>query len=66
MDFAKTENYWPIFKNNEQVTALKEYQIKFYTDKKEAVNYLASYLRNLRINSKVLFNNCRQFNNCFI
>ena len=40
MNFAKAENYWPTFKSNEQATALKEYQIKLYKDKKEAVNYL--------------------------
>ena len=40
MNFAKAENYWPTFRSNEQATALKEYQIKLYKDKKEAVNYL--------------------------
>ena len=54
MEFAKLENYWHTFKNNEQATALKEYQIKFYKDKKEALNYLESYFLNSRINSKVL------------
>ena len=44
MDFAKAKNHWPTFKNNEQATALKEHL---------AVNYLESYLRNSRINSKV-------------
>ena len=34
MDFAKAENHSPTFKNNEQATALKEYQIKFYKYKK--------------------------------
>ena len=56
MDFAKAENHWPTFKNNEQVTVLKQYQVKFCKDKEEAVNYLESYFRNSRINSKVLFN----------
>ena len=56
MDFAKAENYWPTFKNNEQVTALKQYQVKFCKGKEEAVNYLESYFQNSRINSKVLFN----------
>ena len=46
MDFAKAGNHWSTSKNNEQATALKEYQIKFYKDKKEAVNYLESYLWN--------------------
>ena len=54
MDFAKAENHWSTSKNNEQATALKEYQIKFYKDKKEAVNYIESYLWNSKINSKVL------------
>ena len=53
MDFAKAKNLWSTFKNNEQATALREYQIKFYKDKKNAANYLESYLRNSRINSKV-------------
>ena len=57
MDFGKAENHWPTFKNTEEATALKEYQIKFYKDKKERVNYLESYLRNSRINSKVLLHN---------
>ena len=44
---------WATLKNNEQDTALKEYQNKFYKNKK-TVNYLESYLRNSRIRSKVL------------
>ena len=62
MDFEKAENHWPTFKSNEEAPALKEYQIKFYKVKKEAVNYLENYLRNSRINSEVF----TRLNNCFI
>ena len=54
MDFAKAKKHWPTFRKSEQATGLNKYQIKFYKDKKEAVNYLKSYLRNSSINLEVL------------
>ena len=54
MDFARSENHWPTFKNNEQATSLKDYATKFSRDQKDAVNYLDSFLRNTCVNSKVL------------
>ena len=53
MDFARSKNHWPTFKNNEQATSLKGYVTKFSRDQKDAVNYLDSFLQNICVNSKV-------------
>ena len=54
MDFARSENHWPTFKNSEQGTSLKDYATKFSRDQKDIVNYLDSFPQNTRANSKVL------------
>ena len=54
MDFARSENHWSTFKNNEQATSLKDYATKFSRDQKDTVNCLDSFLWNTRVNSKVL------------
>ena len=54
MDFARSKNHWPKFKNNEQAASLKDYATKFPRDQKDTVNYLDSFLWNTRVNSKVL------------
>ena len=54
MDVVRSEGHWPRSKNDKQSLSLREYATKYKNDKNDAVDYLESFIRNTRINSKLL------------
>ena len=54
MDFARAETYWPRFKNNDQIGALTDYLNKYAHSEQNGVEVLDLYVKNSRIQSKVL------------
>ena len=54
MDVACAENYWPPYKNNDQVTYLTKYIEEFKQDSTSAIENLESYIMHSKVQSKIL------------
>ena len=54
MDVALTENYWPPYKNNDQVTCLSKYIEDFKQDSTSAIENLVSYIMHSKVQSKIV------------
>ena len=54
MDVTRAENYWPPYKNNDQVTYLSKYIEDFKQDSTSAIENLESYIMHSKVQSKIL------------
>ena len=54
MDVARTENYWPLYKNNDHVTYLSKYIEDFKPDSTTAIQNLRVIYNAQKVQSKIL------------
>ena len=54
MDVARAENYWPPYKNNDQVTYLSKYIVDFKQDSTSAIENFESYIMHSKVQSTIL------------
>ena len=54
MNVARAENYWPPYKNNDQVTYLSKYIEDFKQDSTSAIENLESHIMHSKVQSKIL------------
>ena len=54
MNVARAENYWPPYKNNDQVSYLSKYIEDFKQDSTSAIENLESHIMHSKVQSKIL------------